>query len=46
MLAASERRRVACFADFCPTRARRGDGRRVPAVLVRGADGYGHFDVQ
>jgi hypothetical protein len=38
--------RIACFADFCPPCSRRGDGKRVPAVLVRGVDGYGNFVLQ
>ena len=42
----SNGRRIACFADFCPTHSRRGDGKRVKAVLVRGVDAFGNFDIE
>lgn len=42
----SKSKRIACFADFCPTHTKRGDGKRVKAVLVRGVDTYGNFDLE
>ncbi|MSO93075.1 MAG: phytanoyl-CoA dioxygenase family protein [Rhodospirillales bacterium] len=42
----SKKKRIACFADFCPPHARRGDGKRVKAVLLRGVDAHGNFDLE
>ncbi len=42
----SDERRVGLALSFIPTRVRHIGGRKMPACLVRGKDGYGHFELQ
>lgn len=42
----SDERRVGIALSYIPTRTRYIGRRRMPACLVRGRDGHGHFDLQ
>lgn len=39
-------RRIGIGVSYIPTRVRHIGTRRMPAMLVRGADSYGHFDLE
>ena len=43
----SDDRRIGCAVSYIPTRCRHlGESRRAPAMLVRGTDSFGHFDLE
>jgi non-haem Fe2+, alpha-ketoglutarate-dependent halogenase len=42
----TDERRIGIALSYIPTRVRHVGSKRMPACLVRGKDGYGHFDLQ